>query len=87
MPGENYPPMHPRCRCTVVPTLGETTGKRTSKVDGKRVKIPAEMNYTEWKKTYIDKENSQSSTINGSAENLPFKKIVGVHSSNKDLKL
>ena len=55
MPGENYPPMHPRCRCTVVPTLGETTGKRTSKVDGKRVKVPAEMNYTEWKAVYIDK--------------------------------
>ena len=55
MPGENYPPMHPRCRCTVVATLGETTGKRTSKVDGKRVKVPAEMNYTEWKAVYIDK--------------------------------
>ena len=54
MPGENYPPMHPRCRCTVVPSLGEVVGKRTSKVDGKRVKVPADMTYSEWKKTYID---------------------------------
>ena len=55
MPGENYPPMHPRCRCTVVPSLGEVVGKRTSKVGGKRVKVPADMTYTEWRKIYIDK--------------------------------
>lgn len=55
MPGENHPPIHPRCRCTIVPSLGETTGKRTSKVGGKRVKVPAEMNYTDWKAVYIDK--------------------------------
>jgi len=55
MPGENYPPMHPRCRCTVVPSLGEVVGKRTSKVDGKHVKVPTNMTYTEWRKIYIDK--------------------------------
>ena len=29
--------------------------KRTSKVDGKRVKVPAEMTYAEWKSRYVEK--------------------------------
>ncbi len=58
MPGENYPPMHPRCRCTVVATLGETAGKRAAKVDGKRIKVPADMTYSEWRKVYIEKSKT-----------------------------
>jgi len=43
------------------------------------------MTYTEWKKTYIDSKPT-SIIVNGSAENLPFKKITGFHTANEDLK-
>lgn len=53
MPGENFPPMHPRCRCTIVPTIGEQYCKRTSKVGGKREKVLQSMTFNEWKKIYV----------------------------------
>lgn len=47
--GENYPPIHPRCRCTVIPVI---SGDRAAKVKGKRV---GDISYSEWKAEYVDK--------------------------------
>ena len=60
--GENAPPMHVRCRSTVIGSLDDGKSGKSSKgsraakdEDGKRIKIPADMNYSDWKKVYIDK--------------------------------
>ncbi len=45
--GENAPPLHPRCRCTIIASFGEKmTGSRIS--EGRK-KIPAETSYKEWR--------------------------------------
>lgn len=46
-PGTNAPPMHPRCRSTISAIV--EGGKRTAKVNGKNVKIPANVSYKEWR--------------------------------------
>ena len=72
MPGDNAPPIHPRCRCTVIPVIDESTGR----ISERRVKVPAEMNYAEWRKTYIDKsktlEQWQSKRLNVRETNYWF---------------
>ena len=56
--GSNLPPLHPRCRCVVVPFFEEgITGneQRTARdQNGKEYDIPANMTYQEWKKNYVD---------------------------------
>ena len=49
-PGINAPPMHPRCRSTISAVV--EGGKRTAKVGGKNIKIPAEMKYADYKAVY-----------------------------------
>ena len=45
--GDNAPPLHPRCRCTIIASLGERIkGKRIT--EG-RSKIDARITYDEWK--------------------------------------
>ena len=55
--GENAPPMHARCRCTIVAYLeGSDKGQRATRDDdGKYQRIPADMSYRDWKAVYIDK--------------------------------
>jgi len=54
--GTNAPPMHPRCRSTICAVLGEITAKRTAKNSkGENIQIPADMNYSDYKKVYIDR--------------------------------
>gem|GEM_PF-7111752 len=48
--GVNYPPIHPRCRCTTGmaderPATGERRGKNAN---GKNVLLPEDMTYAEW---------------------------------------
>ncbi|MCM3494550.1 minor capsid protein [Paenibacillus lactis] len=53
----NYPPFHARCRTTVTAYFDdeEDPGKRIAKDHtGKRIYIPANMKYEDWKKEYID---------------------------------
>ena len=52
MPGENFPPLHPRCRCTVCTSLGEVRGKRIAE---RRVKLDGNVTYEQWKAKYIEK--------------------------------
>ena len=54
--------MHVRCRSIVIGSLDDGKSGKSSKgsrvakdEDGKRIKIPADMNYSDWKKVYIDK--------------------------------
>lgn len=57
-PGSNMPPMHPRCRSTIAidfPDL-KRMGQRFARDEkGEYISVPANMNYEEWKKVYIDK--------------------------------
>ena len=60
--GSNMPPLHPHCRSTIAGNLTDFDtgkGKRTAKDDkGKRIIIPAKMNYDDYYKVYIKKSMS-----------------------------
>ena len=50
--GANYPPLHPYCRCTVIPVFSDfDTTERYAK-DEKGETIEVSMTYEEWKKKY-----------------------------------
>ena len=95
--GTNATPMHCRCRSTIIPTLGEglvSKGKRSAKdAEGKRIKIPADMNYNDWKKVYIDKTQTladwQKNNLNKSAAsgNIQKNNAVSVSSKSADGKI
>ena len=63
--GSNLPPLHPRCRCTIIADFGDgkSIGKRRIARDenGKNIHIPADMRYADWKAVYIDKTKSLAS--------------------------
>ena len=49
----NVPPFHPNCRTTVEPVMQEATSVRYARgVDGKRILIPTDMTYEEYKKIH-----------------------------------
>lgn len=54
--GLNAPPMHPRCRSTTVPDLGESFGQRIAKNlgTGKTEYVPADMTYKVWYNKYVE---------------------------------
>ena len=61
--GENAPPLHPRCRCTIVATFDTPKGKsRTTQEraarETNRERAPADMNYKDWRAIYIDKNKT-----------------------------
>lgn len=57
--GSNLPPLHPRCRCTIIADFGDGKSIGKKRVardrDGKNIHIPADMQYKDWKAVYIDK--------------------------------
>ena len=62
--GINYPPLHPRCRCTTVPVTGFRVGsKRAARnpAAGKTEYVEKGMTYEEWHKKYV--ENDPESAI------------------------
>lgn len=63
-PGTNMPPLHPHCRSTIAGNLTDyDTGrsKRSARdKNGKRIIIPAAMNYDDYYKVYIEKSMSFS---------------------------
>ncbi|MSA99636.1 hypothetical protein GKG03_08080 [Finegoldia sp. BIOML-A3] len=66
VPGENYPPMHPRCRSTTIrykPDKYDTHTRMARDKDGKNIKVPLGMKYDEWYEKYIK---------NGEKGNLPI---------------
>ena len=62
-PGENMPPLHPRCRSTVFGCLGDDKQGKGQRIardsEGRNIRIPAGMEYYDWKAVYIDKKLTQ----------------------------
>ena len=55
--GINYPPLHPRCRCTTVPVTEFRIGsKRAARnpTTGKTEYVEKKLTYEEWRKKYVD---------------------------------
>lgn len=55
--GINYPPLHPRCRCTTVPVTGFQIGsKRAARnpATGKTEYVEKKLTYEEWRKKYVE---------------------------------
>ena len=55
--GINYPPLHPRCRCTTVPVTGFRVGsKRAARnpATGKTEYVEKKLTYEEWRKKYVE---------------------------------
>lgn len=55
--GVNYPPVHPRCRCTTVPeTEFKISGERAARnpQTGKTEYVDQNMTYAEWHKKYVE---------------------------------
>ncbi|MGX4264957.1 polymorphic toxin type 50 domain-containing protein [Clostridioides difficile] len=69
---KNYPPMHPRCRCTTIPYFeDEKVGTRTARLlKGKTYEVPSNLSYNEWYKKHVEvainreKENKNNVIIN-----------------------
>ncbi len=56
--GENVPPLHPRCRSTIVASMRSHAlkGRRIARdEDDQPMYVPADMTYPDWKKVYVDK--------------------------------
>lgn len=61
--GKNYPPMHPFCRSTTIAYipddwLKDMTRSAIDPKTGRRIKIPAIMNYEAWYKKYVKRSAS-----------------------------
>lgn len=57
VPGKNIPPLHPFCRSVIIDVIEGLTHKVRRARDpktGKNMIIPADMNYQEWKKKFVD---------------------------------
>lgn len=57
--GENYPPMHPWCRSTIISiiddnVLSKLKRKALDPKTGKMIDVPANMTYEEWYKKYVE---------------------------------
>ena len=84
MQGDNYPPLHPSCRCTVTVALGEDLPvKRRSRIAERREKLDGSVTYKEWLGKYVEKDKG---VVSGSVDSLPFKRINVFHTINEDLK-
>lgn len=55
--GENYPPLHPNDRCTTVAYFDDEIDEKLQRIakdeNGKYIKVPANLNYSEWKQKYV----------------------------------
>lgn len=60
MPGTNYPPMHPNCRSTTVPSFDEDVVTQRMARDDKDgyYTVPSDMTYKEWQDTYVFKRQA-----------------------------
>lgn len=62
--GVNFPPIHPNDRCTITPVVPGVTesGSRTARnpETGRNYKVPADMEYKEWRKSISEKYGADS---------------------------
>ena len=48
--GDNYPPIHPDCRCDTIPEMGQSkTGTKSAKIGDEWVEVPETMTFDEWR--------------------------------------
>ena len=64
-PGVTVPPFHPNCRGTTAPAIDpKYAGERAARnADGDVYYVPANMNYSEWKKTFVDNSSKDGLTL------------------------
>ena len=64
-PGVTVPPFHPNCRGTTAPAIDpKYAGERAARnADGNVYYVPANMNYSEWKKTFVDNSSKDGLTL------------------------
>jgi SPP1 gp7 family putative phage head morphogenesis protein len=59
--GVNYPPLHARCRSTVVPYFDDEIdpGERIARdEDGQTYYVPGDITFSEWKRRYVDSQEN-----------------------------
>lgn len=57
--GINYPPLHPRCRCTTVPVTEFRIGSKhaaRNPATGKTEYVEKKLTYEEWRKKYVEED-------------------------------
>ena len=56
--GNNSPPIHNNCRCTVSIVVSDEVRKKAQRIardkQGRNIHVPATMTYEEWKREYIE---------------------------------
>ena len=64
-PGVTVPPFHPNCRGTTAPAIDpKYAGERAARnADGNVYYVPATMNYSEWKKTFVNNSSKDGLTL------------------------
>ena len=64
-PGVTVPPFHPNCRGTTAPAIDpKYAGERAARnADGDVYYVPGNMNYSEWKKTFVDNSSKDGLTL------------------------
>ena len=55
LPGLNAPPIHPNCRCTLVPYFSDVTNRWMREPDTEKGRMVRDTTYEEWKEKYIKK--------------------------------
>src|SRR5690606_20868692 len=61
--GVNYPPLHARCRSTVVPYFDDEIdpGERIARdEDGQTYYVPGDISYQQWYEKYVQNQNNDS---------------------------
>jgi len=70
-PGVTVPPFHPNCRGTTCPYFDDMEGERAARnEEGEVYYVPADMNYTTWKKTFVDGGAKGDLTLAGGGDIL-----------------
>ena len=77
-PGVTVPPFHPNCRGTTAPAIdAEYAGERAARdADGKVYYVPADMQYSKWKKMFVDGGSKDGLTRAYSIVNLTESAII-----------
>ncbi len=79
-PGVTAPPFHVNCRSTTVPYFDEdfgNIGERAARdKDGKTYYVPADMTYSEWKKSFVDGGDKVGLAVYSDGIGVHYKKHV-----------
>lgn len=93
-PGINYPPLHPRCRCTTVPVTEFRIGsKRAARnpATGKTEYVEKKLTYEEWHRKYVEDDPAGTSVEkkykNARADQQQFEKYRAIFKTEMPRKL